>query len=150
MADYEVKTFGFKEFERAIKRNPGKVKDEVAKFLVRAIAIYKSGIMNSPWRKGSSGGGAPVDTGYLRDSHQAGTKIMAWKAYIGPASSVKYARYVHEGTKRMKARPWLDYVKDKKEIQRDYFDKDKGLGRELYEDTLRKFSKCFIEDLKML
>lgn len=49
-------------------------------------------------------------------------------------------------TKRIR----IYYVKDKKEIQRDYFDKDKGLGRELYEDTLRKFSKCFIEDLKML
>lgn len=62
----------------------------------------------------------PVRTGNLRDTHV--TRISGLSASIGPASFVKYAKFIHEGTRRMESRPWLDYVKSTKEdkIQEHY------------------------------
>jgi len=37
---------------------------------------------------------------------------------IGPnTDAAPYAEYVHEGTSRMEARPWLDYAMDQKETE---------------------------------
>jgi len=111
-----VRVIGVKEFSRAIERNPRKVKDELAKFFIRAKSEYNQTMMRNPWQVGGSGGGAPVDTGALRDSHQSGTKIRPFKMTFGPDERIaSYAGYVHEGTNRMKARPWLNYTFDKKE-----------------------------------
>jgi hypothetical protein len=112
----EVQIIGLESLERAIKRNPEKVKDEVGKFIVRATALYKQSIIRSPWRLGGSGGGSPVATGNLRDTHE--TNIGTWQAYIRP--NAKYAPYIHEGTSRMEARPWLEHAMESKksEIER--------------------------------
>jgi HK97 gp10 family phage protein len=114
---------GINELKRAIARNPEKVLQEGKSFLIRGLAVYKRAIINSPWRVGSNGGGAPVSndgrykrkyqrqrSGNLRDSHV--TDINSLQASIGPNLSVApYAKFVHLGTSRMRARPWLDYVK---------------------------------------
>lgn len=104
--------FGTKELTLAIKRNPQHVITESRNFMTRGMAVYKRGIINSPWRVGGAGGGSPVRVkgpirGNLRDTH--GTEVNAFESRIFPTAS--YARYVHEGTKHMEARPWLDYVK---------------------------------------
>lgn len=103
MANYELKTEGFAEFRKALERNPTKVKNEAKNFIQRALAKYRSGIQNDPWRIGMSGGGSPVLTGNLRDSHF--TEIEDFRGSISPdEDKASYGKYVH------KKRPWLDYV----------------------------------------
>lgn len=98
----------------AIRRNPQKVLDEVNKFLVRGLSKYTKGIQSEPWRVGGSGGGAPVNTGNLRDTH---AKIInRWDARVGP--SAPYAGYVHRN------RPWLDYVKRTKDQEIQQLEKE--------------------------
>ena len=93
--------------KRAILRNPLKVKTEAGKFFVRVMAEYNKGIIRNPWRVGGSGGGSPVDTANMRDTHKR--TIRPWEAKIEPnLKKAPYAEPVH------KYRPWLDYVfKDK-------------------------------------
>lgn len=117
-----IQYVGFKELEKAIKRNPRTVLDQTRSFLQRSMALYRSGIQNNPWRVGESGGGAPVDTRNLLQSHAV--VYENFKASIGPSrnNQVSYAPFVHEGTKRMTARPWLDYAQQNNEqgVQRLY------------------------------
>lgn len=62
--------------------------------------------------------GTPVDTGYLRSSHQSSFSMM--RGEIMPRAS--YAIYVHEGTSRMRGRPFLmNAVKtNEKNIQNNF------------------------------
>ncbi len=90
----------------AVARNPAKVREETQNFLVRGVRVYNESIIRAPWRVGEAGGGAPVAKGNMRDTHVR--NIGLWEAIIYPTAF--YAVYVHEGTKRMKARPWLDYA----------------------------------------
>jgi len=94
--------------EAAMKRNPQVVIKEVGTFLVRGIAVLNRGIIRNPWRVGMTGGGSPVSPGggNLRDTH--GREVSAMSARIFP--NAEYKTYVHEGTSKMKARPWLDHV----------------------------------------
>lgn len=98
--NFNINVFGIEEFRRAIQRNPEKVKDEVGKFMVRAITALKQTIWNNPWQVGGAGGGVPVNTGNLRDTHQS--NVSSWQASIGPTAG--YAEHVHN------KRPWLDYA----------------------------------------
>lgn len=106
MTKIEFQLKGAKELKRAIKRNPAKVAKETRRFLNRGLAIYKRGIRSNPWTINASGGGVPIATGNLRDTHI--TQIKGFQGVLYPVST--YAKYVHEGTSRMKPRPWLDFV----------------------------------------
>lgn len=91
----------------AIRRAPANILDEVRNFLVRGVREYNKIIIRNPWRLGGAGGGGvPVATGNLRDTHIR--QIDPWEARIAPTA--KYARFVHEGTRFMPARPWLDFA----------------------------------------
>lgn len=100
MAEIIITTEGFEEMRRAIARSPGKTLDAVGRFIIRGLSEYKKGIIRNPWRIGMSGGGAPVDTGNLRDTHV--TETTSFEGRIYPTAP--YAEKVHEN------RPWLDYV----------------------------------------
>lgn len=114
---------GLDDLRAAVKRNPQKVLSEGRIFLTRGLATYKQGIINAPWRVGGLGGGSPVSndprykrrnqrqrSGNLRDTHM--TQIAGLQGSIGPnLSAAPYARYVHDGTRKMAGRPWLEYVK---------------------------------------
>jgi hypothetical protein len=115
-----------RSLESAIKRNPQVTLTEVGKFLARGIAVYNRGIIRSPWRIGMTGGGSPVSPGggNLRDTHKK--TVSQFSAKIEP--NAHYAKYVHEGTKRMKARPWLDHVfttsqQEIEKLEKDLLDK---------------------------
>lgn len=98
-------TKGFEEFEKALLRSPKLVIAESKKLIQRMIAEYKRGIINNPWTVGASGGGAPVNTGNLRDTH----KTLFPSPFIGEIyPTADYAEHVH------KKRPWLDFVFDNK------------------------------------
>ena len=124
--EYEI--MGADEFRAALARNAGMVKSEVKKFFVRAMAVYKQTIWNDPWRVGSGGGGAPVMTGHLRDTHRQ--DIMDWEAVIGPNLDVApYGEPVH------KYRPWMDYAFKENEEKVDKLADD--MLRNLVEDLAK-------------
>jgi hypothetical protein len=91
---------GFKEFEAAVRRNPQYVIQRGNQFITRALAEYRRVIWRNPWRVGMSGGGAPVLTGHLRDTHNQHVAMLMGRIY--PTAS--YAGYVHH------KRPWLAYA----------------------------------------
>lgn len=97
---FELK--GADEFREAIRRNPAKILELVGRFITRGLAEYKRVLIRNPWRVGMSGGGAPVQTGNLRDTHI--TEVSPFAGRIYPTAP--YAESVH------KRRPWLDYAKD--------------------------------------
>jgi len=107
-----------RSLESAIRRNPQVTLTEVGKFIARGIAVYNRGIIHSPWRVGMTGGGAPVATGNLRDTH--GKTVSQWSASIYPRAN--YAEAVH------KSRPWLDHVfttnqQEIEKLEQDLLDK---------------------------
>lgn len=112
---WEMTIQGLEELKRAIARNPEYVVKRTREFLVRGIAAYKQVIIRNPWSVGASGGGVPVRTGHLRDTHVS--SIGNLEARIGPdQQAAPYAAAVHgiEGYPRKrsyKLRPWLDYTK---------------------------------------
>jgi hypothetical protein len=116
MADYNIQIFGLKEFQDAIQKNPQVVATQVSRFLVRAVALYRSQIQNNPWRIGMSGGGSPVRTGNLRDTHI--DQVGAFQASIRPTAP--YAEAVHKG------RPWLDYAMTTEEQQVNNLESEMG------------------------
>ena len=111
MAIQNLSIIGANEFKRALDRNPKKIVEEIGKLIIRGLAAYKSGILNSPWRVGMTGGGSPVFSGNLRDTHE--TRVSSLEGAIFPTAN--YSNYIHDGTKRSKGRPWLDYVKKDKD-----------------------------------
>ena len=134
---------GAEAFSRAIKRNKQETLQQLAIFFTRAKAKYTSTIINNPWSVGGSGGGAPVDTGALRDSHQSGSKIEEFSLIVGPDEGVApYAKYVHgrrpgEVNKRtgVKSRPWLNYAFDKNEKE------VRSLGNDMLKNIVKDLSK---------
>lgn len=101
---------GYDELVKALKKNPEVVKNEAQKYFVRSMATYKGIINNNPWQVGGGGGGVPVATRNLqRIGHE--TVFNDFAAYLKVRTDqVPYAGYVHEGTKFMEKRPWLDYA----------------------------------------
>lgn len=123
---------GVEELKLAIRRNPQKVIDEAKKYLVRGMEQYKRGIINNPWRIGGTGGGSPVASGNMRDFHM--TKIGTLEATVGPnTSKTPYAVFVHQGTRRMQGRPWLEYVRLDKmsNIEKLYREMLANIGKDL-------------------
>ena len=117
MAQFTITIKGLAELRKAIQRNPQNVLREVRNFLTESLATYRRGIIRSPWKMGSEGGGSPVSTGNLRDTHRTEVNLMS--ARIFP--TVPYAPYVHgvggatENVRGVQLRPWLDFVKEDKE-----------------------------------
>jgi hypothetical protein len=108
---FEINPTQLAALKAAVNRNPAKTRTEVNNFLGKGLDAYSRVIIRSPWRIGGSGGGAPVDTGNLRDTHRK--EIQPWEARIFPTAP--YAKYVHgiSGYSRKRSyqlRPWLDYA----------------------------------------
>lgn len=131
MAESNVSVIGFKELRAAILRNPKTMDREVKKYLQRGLSKYKRGIENNPWGVSSKGGGAPVATGNLRDTHL--TRIQGYTGTIGPnLAKAPYARYVISGTRRgLPPRDYLSYVKKQNEHR----------IQSLYRELLRNISR---------
>jgi hypothetical protein len=109
--EFEFNKTDLASLSAAVARNPAKVLSETKNFFTRGLAAYNRIIIRNPWRMGMSGGGAPKDTGNLRDTHAR--VIDTWQARIYPTAD--YAPYVHgiQGWPRKRnyqLRPWLDYA----------------------------------------
>ena len=114
-----IQLIGSKEFERAIKSNPKYVLLEGKKLIQRTKAYITRQLKNNPWRVGDSSGkgkGIPVSRG----SHKGRLRSSLLSKPVSPLSAklymnesqANYAKYVHGGTSRMKARPFMDRAKD--------------------------------------
>ena len=126
--EFEIKINGIDDFKKVIKKNPQKTKKEVKTFLVKSRALLDRSILRNPWRIGQTSGGAPVDTGNLRDTHQR--RITSFSLSIYPTA--RYAKHVHGpglgGKKRNKKgiqlRPWLDVaLRDNEKAMNDLSEK---------------------------
>jgi hypothetical protein len=127
VASAKITLKGMKELEAAIARNPRSVEMLAKRFLTRGMAELNRVLIRNPWRVGQSGGGIPVDTGNLRDSHIR--EIKGLSAIIRPSEYAPYAKYVH------KKRPWFDYAAEKTEPA------IKKLTDELLEDITQDLAK---------
>jgi len=99
---------GLQELTNAIKRNPKQVIKYSKNYIRKGLGAYMRTIRGTPWRVGANGGGAPVLTGNLRDSHLPpiyGT--FEGEIRANTTGNADYASAIHKG------RPWLDYAKDK-------------------------------------
>jgi HK97 gp10 family phage protein len=129
MAKISFTTKGFKEFEKAIRRNPTVVLARGRVFLNRSLMAYRRVIEGTPWRIGQSGGGAPRSTGDLSKSHKYqvdGLKgIVSFDENPNPSrSNAPYGVFVHQGTRKMEKRPWLDYAVTNADNQVESYYKD--------------------------
>lgn len=93
---------------RAITRNPELVKRE-AKVLFQRVGSYIDRFLaTSPWRIGGNGGGIPYQTGeLLRNSRNRRYGANSMLIFTDE-NTVPYARFVHDGTSKMKARPYYE------------------------------------------
>jgi len=108
-----VKISGMDELKKVIRQNPEVVKKEAKAYFVRSLASLKSSLGQQPWRVSGSNGGVPIDTKYLRKFASL-EKIQDFKAIIFTDTDiVPYGLYVHEGTRKMKARPYYEAAKEK-------------------------------------
>ena len=126
---------GEKALREAFRRNPEYVKRRGLQMMTRLKAVYQQNIIRNPWRVGGSGGGAPVNTRNLVNSHQYTVEPTRMKIEVRPNVANAYGSYVHDGTRKMEARPWLDYAHNKEERERE-----KQIGMFL-EDIIKDLSK---------
>ncbi len=108
MISYNFDPASIRGLESAIRRNPETVRLKTRQFITRGLAEYRKSIMRNPWRLGMRGGGAPTDTRALRDTHRS--QISDFEGRIEPTAP--YAPYVHEGTRKMEGRPYLEYARE--------------------------------------
>lgn len=143
----QVNTRGFASFKRAIAKNPGVVQARGRAMINRGINVYRRVIEGSPWRVGQSGGGVPVDTGRLKQSHRY--RVMGLKGIIdfdhnpAPADSDSpYGAIVHgdkPSSVKMRGmdlhtRPWLNYAVGQSEA------KVKALYQDFLDDVIENLS----------
>lgn len=121
MPNIQVKITNLAEIQAAFKKAPMTMARNLQTAITRsALAVQRQSMINSP-----------VLTGYLRASHQSIFEPL--KATIQPMAN--YAIYVHEGTSRMEARPFLlEAVESETENINDNFHK-------AVQDTLDEIAK---------
>ncbi len=109
------------EFKKALGKYPSVAEKNFNEAIRKAIMVIE----------GQSKTNTPVDTGRLRGSHRMAFSKL--RGEVGPDTN--YMVYVHEGTSRMRARPFLENaVKSKNgEIQ--------TIFEEALQKTLEQISK---------
>ena len=115
---------GYNEIARAIQQFPIRSKAIAQAYFVRGLATLDRVNKTSPWRVGNAGGGVPYATGNLRNRGHY-KEIHEYEAVYGASNDlVPYAGWVHEGTSRMAARPWLDSVKETSQVDIEKLQED--------------------------
>lgn len=110
MPTYSVKIENLEQIKSAFRRSPQIMTKELYKAIKTSIFEIET----------ESKSNTPVATGYLRASHQ--TTFEPLKGMIEPTAN--YATFVHEGTRYMKARPFLaNAVKTEAEKVKGNFEK---------------------------
>lgn len=98
MPDTNFKINNLDKFNRAMMKSPKLAEKHLTEGLLEALFEIQ----------GQAKQRTPVDTGRLRSSIGTGAgkaKVKKMVGYVG--TNVEYSVYVHEGTSRMRARPFL-------------------------------------------
>lgn len=103
-----------------------KAPEEMGKGIQRAlerVGVFVEGKTKEHITAGTDMWKAPIDTGAMRSG--INTSFTPSQAVIRPSSSTPYAEYVHEGTKRMRARPFFEITaKNEEKRIEDMFNKE--------------------------
>jgi len=117
MPSITIKVIGLDRLQAGFKRAPRNLDKELNLAIKKSIfEIDKNLAVN--WKAG--GYGIPVDTGLLR-----GTRVQRFGNLKGEVGTTReYGIYVHEGTARMRRRPYLEesFKKAESKIEK-HFDK---------------------------
>ena len=113
MSNVGITIKGFDELRKNIAKNPEVVRAEMANYYYRVITVLERTLSTSPWAVGSGGGGVPVRTGHLLSQSVHREFLTDTARIYTDLVSAPYGRYVHDGTSKMRARPYYDYAIDK-------------------------------------
>ena len=103
----------------AMRRSPEFVKQATKKLFVRVGSHIDRFMATDPWRMNGSAGGVPYATGELfRNSRNKKIEPMQMKIYTNLAA-VPYGVFVHQGTSKMKARPYYESAMDGTKKEQD-------------------------------
>lgn len=95
---------GLEDFKQDIRYFERKRKKYSRRLMSDIEKILKRDIERAPWNIGDFSGGVPVDDGTLKRSHNYTSNSDRLRIEVNS----DYGHYVHEGTRYMEARPWLD------------------------------------------
>jgi len=110
----KIEVKNLQEIRRAFQQFPEKIIPELK------TAVIKSALMVEREAKIL----APVDTGRLRSSINTSYGIGTLGIGARVATDVEYAIYVHEGTRRMRARPFMaQAVSASESMIQDFFNR---------------------------
>ena len=121
MAEIRIKIKNEKALLKKISQYPEKMAIELQKAIAK-VGVYTAGQVKSTITSGAGMWKSPVDTGQMRQGISAKTGRM--KSTISSSSRTPYAFYVHEGTRRMRKRPFMSITakRKQKDIER-FFNK---------------------------
>lgn len=121
MLDTTINVRGMRGFQRAMKESPRDLKNEIEKAMKKSVFKAEGEIKPI----------TPVDTGRMRASIKHYLKPLEGEIF----PTVDYAIYVHEGTKYMAARPFMEQgLKYAKPTIENYF-------KDAIEKTLDKIAR---------
>lgn len=110
---------GAERLIRATKTAQPTMRKRAGVFFARAMREYNRILMRNPWAVGSRGGGVPTDTKNLRDTLER----EITPEFLRISETTNYGEYVHDGTRRMKARPFFDYAKEQADSRIRFYEK---------------------------
>lgn len=124
MANITIKIEGLDALRGAFRRFPTISEKYLQKGIDRSIAIIHN---LSARQKGI----VPVLTGNLSNSFSTGIKLERLKGSIRPTA--KYAKYVNDGTRRMKPRRYMEKLAETAtpKIQKEFNEAVEGLVNEI-------------------
>ncbi len=127
MTNFNIEIKNLKKFKKALRNSPTIAKKELK------LALTES-VIN--WQR-ESGIRTPVDTGTLRRGviSMGSVRVEKTKAIISP--NVEYALYVHEGTSKMRKRPFFQWGLDsaKSKIQKIFTKRINNVLKEIANKT---------------
>lgn len=98
MIKYEIPNLG--KALKALAKSPVRFRDSANRAIRRSIYVIQATAIPL----------TPIDTGALRQSEIKGTSFRDFYGEIFP--NIEYAIFVHEGTYKMRARPFLKNAMD--------------------------------------
>lgn len=130
MAKIGIEIKNINHLVSAFRQAPKTITEELSKALDRAGNNISSQVKNVI-RSGVDMWKPPIRTGAMRRGIQVGSRSPL-RITIVPSSATPYAEYVHQGTWKMRARPFFDITaKHKRKEIESFFNKavDKALQR---------------------
>ena len=121
MVNIQIKIKNEGKILKKFSEMPGKVAKNLQKAIGK-VGVYTAAKSKMVITSGVGMWKSPIDTGQMRQGISSTTGRM--KATIKPSSRTPYAFFVHEGTRKMRARPFFEITarRHQKDIE-DFFNK---------------------------